>query len=175
MTLIEKLLSRETNHLSFLFEEVEKDITETEAFKKWFGDSKVVDDLGKLLVMYQGRTTKGLTNLTNNGQGWFTRSRNTAVLYADINYHNDQVQRDNEQIFDTVTNDELRGEVYSAYLDIKNPLTVSIRKTFGDRLKENPIIEKAKEDGYDGVLFVDDDESIISAVVFYPEQIKIIT
>ena len=53
MNLIDKILLKENiNHLAFLFEEVKKDITETEEFKAWFGDSKVVDDSGKPLVVY---------------------------------------------------------------------------------------------------------------------------
>ncbi len=34
--------------------------TESEAFKKWFGDSKVIDDEGKPLVVYHGTSEKGL-------------------------------------------------------------------------------------------------------------------
>jgi|GEM_PF-3763784 len=40
-----------------VFSKSKKDVTETPEFKKWFGDSKVVDEKGMPLVMYHGTPT----------------------------------------------------------------------------------------------------------------------
>ncbi|MFX4850199.1 hypothetical protein ABTB67_18855, partial [Acinetobacter baumannii] len=72
-------------------------ITETEAFKKWFGDSKVVDEEGKPLVVYHGspsgdiRQFDGSKEGSNTGESdehhglggfYFTPDANTADTYA---------------------------------------------------------------------------------------------
>ena len=50
-----------------------KDVTKTQAFKDWFGDSKVVDKKGKPLVVYHATTQKffEFDRERGNAEGWF--------------------------------------------------------------------------------------------------------
>jgi hypothetical protein len=92
--------------------------TESEAFKKWFGDSKVVDENGKPLVVYHGTKQGGFEEFNNAkaksqrdngffGQGiYFTSERDIAESYADD--YGDSEKAVNPQ-------------VYEAYVSIKNP------------------------------------------------------
>jgi hypothetical protein len=90
----------------------ETDQTETEAFKKWFGDSKVVDEEGKPLVVYHGsRKTdieifesgkSGTRGINEETEGFFfSPIREAADNYAGTKYG--------------------KGKVYPVYLSIKNP------------------------------------------------------
>ncbi|MDB5814417.1 MAG: hypothetical protein JWN23_1534 [Rhodocyclales bacterium] len=62
--------------------------TDSEAFKRWFGDSKVVDANGKPLVVYHGTaadfaTFKAPANAASLG-AWFTSDSATASRYSEI-------------------------------------------------------------------------------------------
>lgn len=71
-----------------------KDITKTEAFKKWFGNSKVVDENGKPLVVYHGTDsdfntfhTEGINNLaffTDNPEVAKDYGKNVFPVYLKI-------------------------------------------------------------------------------------------
>jgi hypothetical protein len=65
------------------------DQTQTPEFKAWFGDSKVVDDQGKPLVVYHGRggdfaefNTQGGGGKTFNTGAFFTDKADVAATYA---------------------------------------------------------------------------------------------
>ena len=88
-----------------------QDITKTPAFKKWFGDSKVVDENGKPLVVYHGSpNTFDTFNLdkvgaqgSTEGHGfYFTADREIAQGYAE-------------------RRDQGEGKLYEVYLKIENP------------------------------------------------------
>jgi len=88
------------------------DQTETAAFKKWFGDSKVVDAQGKPLVVYHGtRRDFSEFEITNphgaagNPKGaYFTADRSVAKQYAE----NDDGEHDG------------KSRIIAAYLHIEN-------------------------------------------------------
>jgi hypothetical protein len=87
--------------------------TDTPEFKRWFGDSKVVDADGKPLVVYHG---------TTNDFSVFGQS-------ADMGYHFGSAKVASKRITDLADNRELRGpdrirgaQVMPAHLSIKNPL-----------------------------------------------------
>lgn len=78
--------------------------TETAAFKKWFGDSKVVDADGKPLRMYHG-TTADFDEFEREGLGaHFTADRSLASGFAEWKPEG--------------------GNVMPAYLAVRNPLRV---------------------------------------------------
>ena len=56
--------------------------TETAAFKKWFGDSKVVDADGKPLVMYRGSQNENAAPYSDGGLIFLTTDKNFASNYA---------------------------------------------------------------------------------------------
>ena len=157
------------------------DVTQSQQFKRWFGDwqnrpqkaSKVVNEDGTPLIMYHGTNSDAFTvfdstksdkkaKLNTLGDGYyFTKSKERASRYG-------------ENIMET-------------YLDIKKPYRVyprdggikaQIEEDFGisaDSLHRNDIQSVLKSKGYDGILlhyskYHDTDWE--TAVVFEPTQIK---
>lgn len=121
--------------------------SETEAFKRWFGDSKVVDADGKPLVMYHATTadfdTFDTTRRAVGGEGsWF--SARPVNSFAG----------------------EEGGNIMPVYLSLQNPKVIDLMRDNDDVLKQKFI-----EQGHDGVVMKRDGK-IITAVAFYPEQIK---
>lgn len=130
-----------------------KKITETLQFRRWFKDSKVVDDEGKPLVVYHGTD-------------------------ADFNVFNMDKSRANMDIrgaFFSPWEDDARGygkNVRSFYLSLQNPADEdtayrALRMFQG----QNNAGVKAREflirQGYDGVNFGNQEY-----IAFYPNQIK---
>lgn len=93
------------------------------AFKKWFGDSKVVDDQGRPLVVYHGTHAK-FTEFENHGGPMFFGTESKAKDFAGDN-----------------------GHVMPVFLAIKNPVKLPWVGTLG--LYANDIREYKKQ-GHDG-------------------------
>lgn len=129
-----------------------QDQTETEAFRRWFGDSKVVDAEGKPLVVYHGTDTSISTfdeSKSRNGF-WFSSDISDAGDYGD--------------------------NTVEAYLSLKNP--AYFERSNGDK-GVNEAIAKAKSDGYDGLIVTASEDGDADGmywptnyVAFRPEQIK---
>jgi len=131
-----------------------KDQTQTENFKKWFGDSKVVDENGKPLVVYHG-TTASFNEFKAGG---------SANMIGGIYF-----TPDSKLAFGYTETDHPIGEkkVISAYVSIKNPaphdVIKSLKGLYGfDRMR------KLQSMGYDGVIDFFPNEII----AFSPSQIK---
>jgi hypothetical protein len=164
---------------------------DTAAFKKWFGESKVVDENGKPLVVYHITKTKGITE--------FSPKFKTDL--SSMGFH-----------FGTKAQAEFRGTQYDFeakdpsvgeyYLSIKKPLTVSHMASFApdylademmdidlitpeqyEKLQEknnyetlslgNALVKILKKNGYDGLVYENDREGEgKSFVPFEPNQIK---
>lgn len=138
-------------------------VTDTPEFRAWFGDSKVVDESGAPLRVFHVTTsefdafrTEG--NSTNAGDrldaAFFTDSADYADAYAV----------------------EKRGRspaTVPAFVSMKNPLVVDAPANgFADPRFEQPIIARARAEGYDGVVFRDAETGANFYAVFRPEQIK---
>jgi len=89
------------------------DPIDSEAFKNWFGDSKVVDSEGKPLVMYHGTTSEieafdplkaGQSNTVAGVGFWFTPQREFAERFIQGLWYGDR-----------------KPNILSVYLSIKNP------------------------------------------------------
>jgi len=137
--------------------------TETPEFKRWFGDSKVVDADGKPLVVYHG-TRSAFTkfapeqSIFDDGSMFFSSSPKTAFEYA----------KTSEGAL------EEGGNIMPSYLSMRDPLVVDFR---GGRDADGLMDarERAGDLGHDGViaLNVDDGYGIATQyVVFEPTQIK---
>jgi hypothetical protein len=119
------------------------DPVDTPAFKRWFGDSKVVDENGRPLVVYHGTDadfTEFLTSPTY-GNAFFFLSTNKFV-------------------------EGKKANVMEVYLKLENPFYISD----SDELGITGAIERAQKQGYDGVIADWGDRK--EYVVFNPEQIK---
>lgn len=157
-------------------------VTDTPAFKHWFGDSKVVDADGKPLVVYHG-TNRNISEFNTDPENTVERKRIGAYFTANPRFAG--MYGDN---------------VMSVYLSIKNPLDITgmdakeaidalpvserlkkeMRAAFrGSEYSQYGLIETAQRDGvrqaleadgYDGVKYT---EGYADAfIVFHPEQIK---
>ncbi|TCB14464.1 PLxRFG domain-containing protein [Acinetobacter sp. ANC 5045] len=122
--------------------------TETAAFKKWFGSSKVADANGKPIIMYHG-TPKSFNQFNTNESGallgrgsYFTAQVSDATAYAGGN------------------------KPMQTYLSIQNPYYVN------SVMEQIPSRQKLKELGHDGVILLNEDKSIKWAVAHNPSQIK---
>ena len=142
-----------------------KNVTESQQFKRWFGDwqnhpenaSKVVNEDGTPKVVYHGTNAEFNTFQQENGAYFFSESMDYAESMAD--------ERGGNRIIE-------------AYLKMKNPYTVKLPpEQFTDNFAEAPVIRYAKEHGNDGVIFEYDGSKEDLAydkfyVVFDSAQIK---
>ena len=162
---------------------------ETPEFKKWFGDSKVVDDYGNPLVVYHGSPDArfveqdGIFKNLNERYGqsggtrafWFAKDRSVAATYAD-----------DRRAFDY---QNAESGIVSAYLRLQNPLIVEAGgKSWREAQalgKTSDVIEQARSQGRDGVIIRDvrdnyssldkkagRDQATDTYVVFASNQIK---
>lgn len=142
--------------------------TETKQFKRWFGDSKVVDADGKPLVVYHA-TDADFTVFDREKLGQYT-SENTdneaAIESAKVGFwfsENDLREK---------TGNKKTMEVY---LSIENPMETDLY-TMLDVLENMTADEyraELEEEGYDGLIVTDQEfDNAKSYVVFKPNQIK---
>jgi hypothetical protein len=151
-----------------------------EAFKRWFGNSKVVDEDGKPLVVYHGTDAEFDGFDTSNSHAWFAEEADYAQRYAGEEYDADG---------------DGDGHVISAFLAIQNPFEIntdlegepsSIQQELESvgidfekykyaetawAVLDEPEVQKAIQDaGYDGIRAYEQGYATWS--VFRPEQIK---
>ena len=133
-------------------------------FKKWFGNSKVVDEFKKPMIMYHGSPNDFEEfkddligkNLTFGKGFYFTNSKQLGKSYAGEN-----------------------GKIFNCYIKIENPYIIqSPKMSFEEGLRKRRIFRNnpnAREDlikqGYDGIMLIEDD-GYVEVVAFYPNQIK---
>lgn len=140
----------------------------TPEFKRWFGDSKVVDEDGKPLVVYHG-TDADFTVFDREKLGQYT-SENTdneaAIESAKVGFwfsENDLREK---------TGNKKTMEVY---LSIENPMETDLY-TMLDVLENMTADEyraELEEEGHDGLIVTDQEfDNAKSYVVFKPNQIK---
>ena len=138
-----------------------KNVTETQQFFRWFGNwrknpkraSKIVNDDGTPKTVYHGINSDFTLFKSDDGTYRFSETYDYAEAMA-----------------------KERGgsNVMEMYLDMKKPYTAVLEKArFADPEYEKPIIEKARAEGYDGVIFksgAGSGEAIYA--VFKPTQAK---
>lgn len=162
--------------------------TDSKYFKKWFGDSKVVDENGKPLVVYHGSPShditifdsgKSLYGEISKGFNFFTNKKsayqNSAKDYAEF-AGTDGFRRN--------------GKVYETYLKIQKPLHIKYTSNamtlynggeqyatpveyYDTNYKE--IKEKYNNGDYDGIIIENTDKNNDDSIIYLvsnPEQIK---
>lgn len=125
----------------------ESKYTESEKFKQWFGDSKVVDNNGTPLVVYHGTGSKfkrfSSKKSSIGGITWFTSDKSS------------------------VENGEVgaagSGIIKNLYIRIKNPAGWDEYEKYG--------LGELYEMGYDGVILPEKDKFV--GFVFNTNQIRI--
>jgi hypothetical protein len=162
-------------------------ILNNSSFKKWFGNSKVLDKKGNPLIVYHG--SPDLRGLKEN-YIFQPRFLDDYAFFFTDNYSMAKSYADPKRAFDYQNAEE---GVIGLYLSLQNPLIVNaynqIWRKFETTIDENKIIgtrnliKYAQEKGYDGVIvnnvrdFYNENERRASGgnlyVAFKPEQIKI--
>lgn len=166
---------------------------DTQEFKKWFGNSKVVDARGKPLVVYHG-TNKVFNEFDGSKSG----TRNVDMDSGDVFFFTDNAtaasdyavgsaQFSNPNAPKKVTEG---ANVVPVYLSMKNPLVWDFAKgnpsmpVMKDRVEAgsddttylSEMVPVAKANGFDGVIALNTDDGgpqrIDQYAVFKPTQIK---
>ena len=168
-------------------------VPKTEAFKRWFGDSKVVDGDGKPLVAYHGTTssfnvfeTKQVQlgkprRKTNAGElgSWFAAPSITEYDEGNAEYVASSFTEDNSP--SAGLNDYKSGaNVMPVYLSIKKPYDAGDYESLMDDRDEygswKALRKQLEGEGYDGIVIYgsDTDGNVIRDdwVAFNPAQIK---
>jgi hypothetical protein len=147
----------------------------TPAFKKWFGDSKIVDEKSQPLVVYHGSATGKVEEFKTQGPGrFYGPGAYFAFEPEDAAHYAKNAERRNRGISQTI---------YPVYLSMKNPMPLDeamrrkiLYRKASDKNWLKTIIPELKikmtETKYDGFILKDNDGKLISAVVFNPTQIK---
>lgn len=140
--------------------------TETEAFRKWFGNSKVVDGQGQPLVVYHGTSDGGFAVFDQRAAKDSDANQNAGDGGLGFFFTDDKALAEQHR-------DRLDGErpswmsankdVYAVYLSLKNPFVTSNNVPSDQR-------EELERQGYDGVIY--DFGGWKEYVAFHPEQIK---
>jgi len=163
--------------------------TSTPAFKKFFGDSKVVDENGNPLVVYHGtnedfdvfdpyaeKKTQGGERLRGTNAIFFSSNPELASAYAGV-----AKSTLTGQSFAYPADSAYGGNVMPVYLSMQNPMIVDAEGQMYTKVE--PLIREAKKKGHDGVIFknVADQPGAAGSlqvtthdayVVFKPNQIK---
>lgn len=136
------------------FDQTGRIITDTPAFRAWFGDSKVVDENGRPRFVYHG-TDANITEFKVSERGTYGGG---IYLTPDTKGASDYAIYRGQQ----------SPTVYPLYASIKNPATgAEAARIASWRGEENARAELIAR-GYDGVIDMRSGE----IVAFYPEQIK---
>jgi hypothetical protein len=145
------------------------------AFRRWFGDSKVVDEGGKPLVVYHG-TGSDVEAFANEKRGSATNTEEAGHAF----FFTDDAKT--AGVYSEIAPQQAGANVMPVYLKLENPMIVDARNpgafdsTKGMRASK---IEEAIAAGHDGVIFRNSTDSPLSPApqqttyaVFSPEQIK---
>ena len=141
------------------------DQTDTPAFKRWFGESKVVDAAGNPLPVFHGtaddfdafdpnRSGSATAHMTATLGSFFAEDRAKAQHYAENASHGVPAE---ERVID-------------AYLSIQKPYEMSLKQFMGidSREESQALRDRLIGEGYDGIHLKD----IGQWVAFQPTQIK---
>lgn len=151
----------------YINEDGSGNFTDTAAFKRWFGNSKVVDENGEPLKVYHGTGAEfeefDLAHSGENyseGQGafFFTNKRSRAENYAAL-----------------ATGDfNNPGQVMEVYLKIENPYTVTAPEAITAEdyydMHSDELLRKMDLEGYDGIIIKSNNGDLY--VVSNNKQIK---
>lgn len=153
--------------------------TSSEAFKRWFGDSKVVDYQGKPLVVYHG-TASEFEAFSSEADAkhiklpgfYFTPDANIAERFA-ASASRREIRDEDGYIVGYEG-----AQIIPAYLSIQNPVEINLDDAETGRMTNADVVlsmlETAREAGHDGAIIRgwSDGSGEVQYVAFSPEQIK---
>jgi len=139
--------------------------TDSQAFKRWFGASKVVDDQGRPMVMYHGTTRGGFSVFDRlKTLEWRGPSMDTVGSW----FSNNPSDKDGAGLY-AASGGAGGDTIYPVYLSIQNPKKYrtfneflrNMHRAAGRKMPESApgrgsteeLRAKLKEEGYDGIEF----------------------
>ncbi len=134
-----------------------KPVTELPEFKDWFGESKVINEDGNPQVFYHGTKNDFIgfdKSMDKTDSGFWFAEAPTASRFAEASREGFTGEGSN---------------VIPVYLSIENPYIHDKKADFGLTAKE--VVEQAKKQGHDGVLFTGEKSGSVY-VAFEPGQVK---
>lgn len=148
-------------------------LTESNAFKAWFGGSKLVDAQGAPLLVYHGSVSREINVFDISTPPVRPRSGPDGVYFtSDHRTASGYTRRPGESVR------VQRGKVISAYLRLLNPLDITpeLKKfqrkglTFAQAKAKS--LEGLDRDKHDGVVFRGNAQNTDEYIVFHVSQIK---
>lgn len=141
--------------------------TQTPEFRRWFGESKVVDDAGEPLRVYHGTASEFDTfDVAQRGRQTGGDDAKAGFFFAENPKAADEF---------TWANGQKSGSIMPVFLSMKNPMISDHVLTGATGTEAGKIIKAAKAAGHDGVIFNKSDmlgSKGKSYAVFEPTQIK---
>ena len=135
--------------------------TDTPQFKKWFGDSKVVDKNGDPLVVYHG----GFNDIKEFRPVAYFGSKEIANQFANEEYRGWEGLEEGET-----------PNVMPVYLRIQNPKVFTTDEDYDNYVQDTDIdVQRWTKQGYDGLIYAPDGDFTdpdAYYVAFKPNQIK---
>lgn len=155
-----------------------RDQTETDEFKRWFGQSKVVDKKGNPKIVYHGSVERGITEFDTSRVTERTDRGDEAGTYFTDDQLNATGYARPRLIVGVPKQERKFGSVTAAYLSLQNPLNTTADIKRG--LKRGLRFEEAKREAlkkldravHDGIIFDGAGPAHSEYVAFRPEQIK---
>lgn len=135
---------------------IKTNITKTPAFKKWFGNSKAVDDAGNPLIVYHTGSMGDSYDITKS------RSYNGTPDYELPGIY---LTTDKKESTEYGTPDQTK----ELYVSIQNPYDGDLYKLHKELKTWRKVMDALIEQGYDGIINDDGSNEIIA---FSPSQIK---
>lgn len=156
--------------------------------RRYFNDTKVVDENGKLLPVYHGTLSQEVS------ETWNAESNSFDVIRRDFTVFKRSADDENIGFFFASDYNNAGGygsKVYSVYLNLTNPLVIDCNNADYSEIRYDGQVKDtydwakwAKQKGYDGVVFknIGDgvgyeyvQQSLDEYVAFKSNQIKLIT
>lgn len=153
--------------------------TSSANFKKWFGNSKVVDENGEPLVVYKGMYPYDWTNETPEGKGPLIESIGRTTEFPAFHHGEKGVQvagffGDRETAGEFA--EKMNGAVYPVYLSIQKPYVIDAKGDFAGNTqfgaKGIAFREAIRSGKYDGVIIRNTKDEGTVYVALKPTQIK---
>ena len=147
------------NFKQFINESFQDDLTDSSNFRSWFGNSIIIDELGKPKIVYHGSPSKDINifdisakpiNRTNNYAGfYFSPSRVTHELLAIIVSETNFGLRFGK--LEVVKAEVCKAHSGNFRCEESLLAAVSVREVFASRLVASPVQAAEAEDGFKDV------------------------
>ena len=153
-----------------LFQSDVKKQTGTPEFKKWFGDSKVVDEDGNPLLMYHG-TAREFTEFDPSLSGSTYGTEQSGIFFTDDRENALAVARDAAE--------SLKGapRIMEVYLKINTPLTIKVSEEYATNYWDKhwrEIMDGFDHDQYDGIIIKSAAHNYILGAKEYPTNAEML-